>query len=154
MKQEQIVGYAETINSARMKLLTKRNTDYSEQDEDNGLSNFHDVSTIAKTLGINIKASEVSMVLGILKLVRDANKKRLGELPTTEVRGDNAVDYHNYMDLAALCELEEYRLAVNREVDNIKYDENDPRYSPQQDVVSDTGHGYQGIDSKKENNEV
>ena len=107
MKQKEIVKYSDDINVKRMNLLSKRNTDYSEQDIDNGLSNFHDVSTIAKTLGINIKASEVAMVLGILKMVRDANKKRLGELPDSEVRSDNHVDFHNYMDLAALVEMEE-----------------------------------------------
>ncbi len=117
MKQQEIVEYAEKINDRRMALLTKRNTDYSEQDVDNGLSNFHDVSTIAKILGINIKASEVAMVQGILKMVRDANKKRLGELPTTEVRSDNSVDFHNYFDLSALCELEERRRDTNIDVD-------------------------------------
>ncbi len=107
MKQQEIVEYATTINVERMELLSKRNTDYSEQDVDNGLSNFHDVSAIARTLGINIKASEFALLQAILKLVRDANKKRLGESPDSAVREDNQVDVHNYIDLSALCELEE-----------------------------------------------
>ncbi len=109
MKQKEIIDYAESINVARMALLSKRNTDYSEQDVDNGLSNFHDVSNICKTLGINVKASEVAFILGVLKLVRDANKKRLGEAPDSLVRTDNYRDFHNYIDLSALCEIEENR---------------------------------------------
>ena len=107
MKQQEIIDYADAINTARMELLTKRNIDYSEQDVDNGLSNFYDVSNICKILGINIKASEVAFILGVLKLVRDANKKRLGEGPDSLVRSDNARDFHNYIDLSALCEIEE-----------------------------------------------
>ena len=137
MKQEEIVAYANTINLGRMQLLEKRNTDYSEQDVDNGLSNFHDVSSIAKTLGINIKASEFALLQGILKLVRDANKKRLGESPDSEVRSDNAVDVHNYIDLSALCEIEEKANSVNINVDEIRYDEHDPRYGSQKDLVKD-----------------
>lgn len=135
MKQEQIVKYVGDINVARMKLIEKRNTDYSEQDIDNGLSNFHDVSSICQTLGINIVASEVAMVLGILKLVRDANKKRLGESPDSEVRSDNSVDFHNYMDLAALCELEERRQSANIESDSVEY----PHFIEQTQDIGDNG---------------
>ena len=107
MKQQQIIDYATNINDQRMELLSRRNTDYSEQDVDNGLSNFHDVASICKTLGINIKASEVAMILAILKMVRDANKKRLGKDPDDDTRQDNARDLHNYLDLSTLCEMEE-----------------------------------------------
>lgn len=110
MKQLDMLNIVDNIDEERRKTFVSRNEEYSQQDEDNGLSNFHDVAAIAKVLGINISASDFATLQLILKMVRDANAKRLKIHPEDPKRKDHLQDHHNYLDLSHMCELEEVYL--------------------------------------------
>ena len=101
-RSELALGVVRKLNRDREDILEKRNIQYSS--DNNFVANFFDVSIIAKSLGIAIEPDEVALVLAILKLVRNANAKESGD--TIAKRRDHLVDFHNYVDLSVLCELE------------------------------------------------
>ena len=105
MKQQEANSIIKDLNVVRENILFERNKQYSV--DDNYVANFKDVSTVANVLGIHISSSEVAMVLAILKMVRDSNAKRSGQ--TLDERKDHKIDLHNYLDLAHLCEVEDWQ---------------------------------------------
>lgn len=107
MKQEDMLAHVKAVYEKRAKIFQERNEAYADVENENGLSNFHDTAAICRVLGIDIKASEVGILLAVLKQVRDAQQKKLGKDSRSEVRADNISDQHNYLDLSIMCELEE-----------------------------------------------
>ena len=98
--KETPMNFVESLNKQREEILRYRNKQYAA--DNNFTSNFVDVANIAKSLNIKVEPEEVAMILAILKLVRNANAKADGQLLVERL--DHLIDFHNYVDLAIICE--------------------------------------------------
>lgn len=95
------LNFFKGLNKERLDILEERNKRYAS--DNNYKHNFEDVALIARTLGIEVDARQVAMILGILKLVRNANGIAAGE--SAQDRRDHIIDAVNYIDLAYLADI-------------------------------------------------
>ena len=104
-KQQEVY---ESLHNELMEIIKKKGHDYGKDIDT--LSNFKEVSTAAKALGIDIgKAEQYALFMVILKIARLTNLLNSGKTPNNESVDDSFKDGINYFKLAYCCYIDEKR---------------------------------------------
>jgi len=104
MTKEEQIKIISSLNEKTMDIMKSKGADYADEDV---LSNFKQVSSVIKTLCIDITIPEgYAMLMIILKLSRINNIKKDNKDPKNESLLDSYEDMINYCKLAYLCEYE------------------------------------------------
>ncbi len=107
MEPENFRAIVTDVNEKRGALLNIRGGEYGKvQDQ---LTSFKEIAGIWNILHPEkeLLPSNVAEILTILKQIRNANLARQDANPFSPKREDTHLDYHNYLDLQAACEVDE-----------------------------------------------
>lgn len=101
MNKEQQINLIQELDNKLLEIIKSKGEDYGSEDV---LSNFKQVSAVAKILNIDITDPvQYALFMGILKVARITNLINSSKEPNNESIEDSLLDLINYNKLAYCC---------------------------------------------------